>query len=88
MEYEGGILKRLDDALGTNISILQKEIAILQRFLNEIDEFIHTFEYLALSEDNILPLLFMSKTLKNQMMKLLSIIIKSIQKKIIKIKLK
>ena len=22
MEYEGGILKRLDDALGTNISIL------------------------------------------------------------------
>ncbi|CAD8181009.1 unnamed protein product [Paramecium pentaurelia] len=76
MEFEGGILKRLNDQSGTLTAVLQKDIAWLQKHLNSIDDFIHTFEYLAMDQ-NVLPLLFMSKTLTQQTMKLLSIIIKT-----------
>lgn len=50
MEFEGGIIKRLNDAGGSLVGVLQKEIAQLQINLNEVDDYIHTFEYLALTE--------------------------------------
>lgn len=50
MEFEGGIIKRLNDAKGVKLAVLQKDVAQLQRNINELDDFIQTFEYLALTE--------------------------------------
>lgn len=65
MEFEKGILRRLKDSQGSLIAMLQRDITWLQSYINDIDDFLHTFEYLAVTETNVLPLLFMSKTLKN-----------------------
>ena len=47
----------------------------IQKNINEIDDYIQSFEYLALTEGNVLPLLFMSKSLSKEMMRLLSIVL-------------
>jgi hypothetical protein len=75
MEFEGGIIKRLVSAKGQKLAILQKDVAQLQRTINEIDDFVQTFEYLALTEENVLPLLFMSKSFSKELMRLLSIVV-------------